>query len=344
MPRPNQGPRLKWLAERGTYYVQWFEQGKRFMRSTGTADRRQAEAALSGFIVTSHKDPTGPRDPDQVSIAETLSIYGERHAPTVADPARIGHAIAALLPFWGQSTVGQITPSACDRYAKERAMMPATIRRELTTLRAAINYAVREGFLTRPVPVKLPEKPEGRDRWLTISEAAHLLNAARTARGDVRLYLPLFIMIALYTGARKEAVLSLKWPQIDLNRGRIDFSKGHKRTSKGRALLPIPDRLLPFLRYAWQRRSSDIGPVIHDKGAPIKKINSSFDHACRRAGLHDVTPHTLRHTRGTWSAQAGVDLWQIAGWLGQSLATTTELYAHHHPDFMDAAKKAADRR
>lgn len=53
---------------------------------------------------------------------------------------------------------------------------------------------------------------------------------------------------------------------------------------------------------------------------------------------------TLRHTRGTWLAQAGVPIWDIAGWLGQSLASTTELYAHHHPDFMSAARDATDRR
>lgn len=182
-----------------------------------------------------------------------------------------------------------------------------------------------------------------------------MLNAARTGRRDVRLYLPLFILIALYTGARKEAILSLTWPQIDMTRRRIDFAKGHRRTGKGRALLPIPDRLYPFLRYAWLRRSSDIGPVIHDKGKRIIDIGASwtggdnppqgaFGTACKKAGLPNVSPHTLRHTCATWLAQRGLDMWQIAGWLGQSLATTTELYSHHHPDFMDAAKKAADRR
>jgi hypothetical protein len=43
-------------------------------------------------------------------------------------------------------------------------------------------------------------------------------------------------------------------------------------------------------------------------------------------------------------AQAGVDIWQISGWLGQTIATTTERYAHHHPDYMNAARNAADRR
>jgi integrase len=187
-------------------------------------------------------------------------------------------------------------------------------------------------------------------------EAAALLNAARTGRADTRLYLPLFLVLALYTGARKEAVLSLRWPQIDLDRRRINFNQpGRKRTAKGRAHIPIPDRLLTFLRLA-KRRGSDLGFVVHLGGERIKDIggawdgnpersgDGSFGRACKRAGLSDVTPHTLRHTCGTWLAQAGVPLFEIGGWLGHSHEHTVTLYAHHHPDYLETARKAADGR
>ena len=88
-------------------------------------------------------------------------------------------------------------------------------------LRAAINYAHKSGRITRPVAVELPERPEPRDRWLTRMEAARLIRAARTPQA--RLYMPLFILLGLYTGRRKEAILSLRWPQVDLEAGRIDF-------------------------------------------------------------------------------------------------------------------------
>lgn len=279
-----------------------------------------------------------------------LDLYGTDHAPSTAAPARIGYAIAALLPFWGEKTVAQITKTRCREYLAARGKAPATVRRELGTLTAALNFAASEGLIEkRAVPhVELPEKPEGKDRWLTRSEAAALLNAARTGRADVRLYLPLFVVIGLYTGARKTAILTLRWPQVDLERGRINFALGARRTNKRLPHIPIPDRLLTFLRLAWRRRSSDVGFVIHDKGRPIKDIgegkHGSFGKAVERAKLADVTPHTLRHTRGTWLAQRGVSLWDIAGWLGQSYATTVELYAHHHPDHFEDAKRAADRR
>lgn len=210
-----------------------------------------------------------------------------------------------------------MTKQSCRAYAKARGKAPATVRRELTTLRAALNFMVGEQRLESAPYVELPARPEGKDRWLTRSEAAALLNASRTGRADVRLYLPLFLVIALYTGARKDAVLSLKWSQVDMERGRINFRpEKTTQTNKIKAHIPIPRRLRTFLVLA-QRRAPASGFVIHDKGARIKDVgdatNGSFGGACKRTGLTDVTPHTLRHTCGTWLAQAGVDLHKIGG-------------------------------
>lgn len=354
MPRPNTGPKLKWIEGRPSFYITWFERGRERLRSTGTASRVEAEAALASFIGERHRG-AGPRDPGEVLISDVLTLYATDHAPTRAAPERIAYAIDALLSFWEGKNVASITKRSCRDYAKARGVAPGTVRRELGTLTAALNFAAGEKMLRREqLPfVELPEKPEGKDRWLTRNEAARLLNAARNARADVRLYLPLFILLGLYTGARKEAILTLKWPQIDLEKRRINFAKGARKTNKGRAHIPIPDRLMPFLRSAWKRRASDIGNVVHDKGKPIidiggawdgESVQGSFGRACKRAGLVGITPHTLRHTCGTWMAQRGVDLWKIAGWLGQSYATTVELYAHHSPDFLEDAKKGADRR
>jgi integrase len=345
MPRPNTGPALKWLAKRSSFYIVWYEQGRQRTRATGTTDRRQAEKVLAEFIGTSHRPLSGPRDPDEVVVADALAHYGEHHGPTTKDPVRIAYAMQALLPFWGEKRISEITASTVAAYGVERGVKTATLRRELATLSAAIGFLFKERLLTSKVPVPLPQKPKGRDRWLTQGEAVRLLNASRQCGRNGRSYLPLFILIALYTGARKEAVLSLRWPQVNLEAGRIDFGRPDGTTTKkGRALLPIPARLMTFLKLAWRRRSCDIGPVIHDNGRALLKIDKGFRQAVRRAGLEGVTPHTLRHTRGTWLAQAGVPLFEIAGWLGQTNATTAELYSHHSPDFMASALRAADRR
>lgn len=360
MPRPNLGPRLESVAGRPALYLVWYEAGRQRRRSTGTSDHREAEAQLAAFLRERELAgrPAGPADPARYEIAAALDLYATLHAPSTADPKRIAYAITPLLEYWGDDqTVDAITKQTCRAYTNWRKRAAGTVRRELTTLRAALRFAFEEGRLTRVPHVELPERPEGKSRWLTHGEAAQLLNAARTGRGDVRLYLPLYVLIGLYTGARPGAILALRWPQVDLNAGRIDFNPiGVRRTTKRKVKgQPIPRRLMTFLRLA-KRRGTDLGHVVHNSGQKIRDIggqwdgddekpgNGSFGSACKRAGLVGVSPHTLRHTCGTWMAQRGVPLHDIGGWLGHSDGRTTELYAHHHPDFMETARKAADRR
>ena len=158
-----------------------------------------------------------------------------------------------------------------------------TVRRELAVLQAAINWAFRNAKLTRTVAVTLPDRPQSRTRWLTKHEAALLLRASRTQRA--RLSVPLFILLSLYTGRRKEAILSLRWPQVDLDAGRINFERPDgSQTKKRRGKVPIPAKLLSHLRRA-RRWGSDLGPVLNIDGKPIQDIKIGFAAACKRAGM-----------------------------------------------------------
>jgi integrase len=247
-----------------------------------------------------------------------------------------------------------VTRETCEAYAKHRSIKPAqgkrkerqlspgTARRELGVLAAAIGHAHREGRITRNVTVFLPERPEAKERWLTRKEAAALLRASRTRQA--RLYMPLFILIGLYTGRRKEAILSLRWPQVDLAAGLISFDNpGRRRTKKQRGTVRIPPRLLPHLRRA-RRRGTDLGHVIHADGQRIGDIKKAFAGACARASLTGVTPHTLRHTTATWLMQARVDKWEASGFLAMTMETLERTYGHHHPDYQRGAADAIGRR
>lgn len=355
MSRRNQGPKLRWLDKRGCYYVTWTERGRSRERSTGAANREQAEDFFAQWLrARGHRG--GPSDPSEVFVTDVLNDYASERGPKVVARERIGYAVAALADFWEGLTVADVTPQTCGRYAEYRLReeerpkskakwrrSPGTVRRELGVLRAAVNHAHRSGRITRVMAVELPERPEARERWLTRQEAARLIRGARTRQAA--LYMPLFILIGLYTGRRTEAILSLRWPQVDLDAGRIDFEVGgRRRTNKRRGKIPIPARLLPHLRRA-RMRGSDLGHVIHINGARIRKIKKGFAAACVRAGLIDVTPHTLRHTTATWLMRAGTDPWKAAGFLGMSMETLLGTYGHHHPDHMrEAADNIGGRR
>ena len=53
--------------------------------------------------------------------------------------------------------------------------------------------------------------------------------------------------------------------------------------------------------------------MLHINGSRIGNIKKGFGAACKRAGLENVSPHTLRHTAATRLMQAGIPQWQAAG-------------------------------
>ena len=137
----------------------------------------------------------------------------------------------------------------------------------------------------------------------------------------------------------------MRWSHVDLAAGLIDFEiPGRGRTNKRRGKIRIPPRLLPHLRRA-RRRGSDLGYVIHKDGRRLRDIKKSFAAACARAGLENVSPHTLKHTCATWLMQARTDLWEAAGFLSTDPETLKGTYGHHHPDFMqEAAENIGKKR
>lgn len=341
MGRRNQGPRLRYLEKRETYYITWTEHGRSRERSTGTSDREQAEIVFAEFLhARARRD--SPTDPSEMLVTDILTYYASERGPKVAAPDVMLRAIDMLIDFWEGRAVSDVRPETCFHYCEKRGRSPGTVRRELGVLQAAINHGHKNGRLTRSVAVELPTSPPPRDRWLTWRETARLLRASRTEQA--RLYMPLFILLGLYTGRRKEAILSLRWPQVDLEAGLIDFeTPGRRRTKKRRGKIPIPTKLLPHLKRA-QKRGSDLGYVLHINGKRIGNIKKGFAASCRRAGIEGVSPHTLRHTAATWLMQAGVPLWQAAGFLSMSEKTLRDVYGHHHPDFLREAAEALSKR
>ena len=153
--------------------------------------------------------------------------------------------------------MADVRPETCCRYVRKRARSKGTMRRELGVLQAAINYAHETAGSPVPWLWSFPERPEPRDRWLTSQEAAQVIRASRTEQA--RLYMPLFILLGLYTGRRKQAILSLRWPQVDLEAGVIDFElPGRERTKKRRGKVSHPDETLAAPASAKARERSRI--------------------------------------------------------------------------------------
>lgn len=343
MPRKRTGPRLDnhRNPERTNLYIFWTDEtGRSRERSTGTTCRDEAEIVFAQFLRDRQRKEGGASDTAATLITDLIYDYLEERSPHAADADRLAYAAIPLSDFWEGKTVSQITRQSCLEYCQWRKRADGTMRRELGMLRAVINHAINEGRLTGNVVIHLPEKPEPKERWLTRSEAAALLRAARR-QPDAKDYLPRFILIGLYSGQRKKTVLNLRKQMIYFEGDKIDWNGEAKRTKKRRPLSRMARRLRPHL----ERWSKDLEPldfIVHrykDK-RPIKNIKKAFNKAVEDAGLEDVTPHTLRHTCATWLMQKDHDLHEICGYLGMSRTTLETVYGHHSPEFQKGVANA----
>jgi integrase len=345
--------------------------------STGciAKDREGAERALGEHLAAKYQpNRARGRHPSQILIADVLAIYLTDVAGRHAREDETKQRILTLDAWWVDRTLADVNGANCRAYVAHRtsearrAAKPETTgnparmvtaagaRRELEDLRSAINHHRREGLCSEIVSVALPPKSIGRQRWLTRSDAARLLLAAWRAKQVMRgqntlrsvgRHVARFILVGLYTGTRSSAICGAAFMPT-LGRGHVDLDRGvfyrramgRPQSKKRQPPVKLPPRLLAHLR-RWQRLGIAKGAVVEWNGKRVESVRKAFEAAVRAAGLGiDVTPHVLRHTCATWLMQAGVNIWEVAGFLGMTVQQLEEGYGHHHPDYQEQAVAA----
>ncbi|HKJ74691.1 MAG TPA: hypothetical protein VKA19_11295, partial [Alphaproteobacteria bacterium] len=180
MPRPKRD--LPWLDLReGVYYAFWYNETKRRTDrlSLRTQDRQTALDRFAAFL-TSGIDGVKPPTAG-TTIDEVLDNYDTEHLQR----ASVNHAkhvstLVNLRAHFGPVDVSDVDIPMCRRYADRRRAgdigwsnaSPATVRKELTILIAALHHAVKWKRLKRDdVPyIERPPISESRLRWLSHNE------------------------------------------------------------------------------------------------------------------------------------------------------------------------------
>ncbi len=182
-------------------------------RSTGTTNLREARRFENRLKSSLNREGYTW---DQVVDAYLIHKPSERAA----------YACKAMHDFFVGRLVTEITQPLVVAYSQSRGVGASTIRRELTVLRAAINYCKRELGYEVEVRFKLPRVDERRVRWLNREEYERLLEAAHNSKS---VYLAPFIELAVATGARRGELLGLTWDRVDLERRLIYLEPHHQK-------------------------------------------------------------------------------------------------------------------
>jgi integrase len=287
------------LFKRGNiWWAYFFKDGIRHQFSTGTANRRQAEAIEAKLKeeVNNQRFQIVEQNP-HMTFADLAARF------TGSGSVRPHHKyhLKFLLPFFAGTPVLRLTKSLaeefrCQRKKQNPAIKDATINRDLSVLRHVLYWGVDEQLLpANPLArMKMARERRVRRQVLSVAEEKLLLGTAKD-------HLYAMTAIALDTGMRRGEITSQRWEDIDFSRKLLAVTRSKTPEGESREI-PLTNRLYQLLFE--NRRNS--GLVIDYKGQPVRIVKRSWKTALKNAKLRHIRFHDCRHTFNTRLMEAGV--------------------------------------
>lgn len=225
----------------------------------------------------------------------------------------------------------------------------------LKAIRIPLNLAYKVGLVKYNVAMLiklLPSEPTAR-RPFTKEEITDLLKVANPEWQTI-------IMIALYTGARLQDCVKMRWEDVDLRRGFWNLTQ--KKTGR-KVTLPLADPLWDHLDEVWRKRKDSpeghewyhgedkdwVLPNMRRRNSGSRNgLSNEFvdllDEAAidrvlvrqYKAKVYDVSFHSFRHTFDSMLANKGVTR-EVREKLGVAKGDTHLVYEHMEGEFLREA-------
>lgn len=273
------------------------------------------------------------------TMAEAITRYKESVLPAKRDSKKQD----GQLDWWsdeiGPYTLADVSPAllaeARDKLAQDRAS--ATVVRYLAALSHVFTVAMREWGWLEDNPMRKvtkPKEPRGRVRFLSEDETnakgevidgekTRLLNACKQSSSP---YLHNIVVLALSTGMRQGEILNLRWPDVDINSGRIIL---HETKNGERRVVPLLGHARELVKELSKIRRLDTDLLFPGRN-PQKPvfIRTPWLEAVKTAGIDDLKFHDLRHSAASYMLMSGASLGEIAELLGHKTLQMVKRYSH----------------
>jgi len=272
--------------------------------------------------------------------ASTVESYRRdlrRYASVLARRGKIG------LDEISPADVADFLASLREGDAEHAALAVSSAARAVIAVRGLHAFAVAQGLAgTDPArEVQPPAPPRRLPKAITIEDVERLLDAAGPGPDDLsaepRLLRDRALLEFLYgTGARISEATGLDVDELQLDADPVVrlIGKGgkHRVVPVGRyavrALEAYLVRARPGLARASRRASASPAVFLNARGGRLTRQGAwgVLHAAAARAGLPDVSPHTLRHSFATHMLDGGADIRVVQELLGHASVTTTQVY------------------
>ena len=219
-------------------------------------------------------------------------------------------------------------------FLSECGMSPASIRRELSSIRSFHRFLVSESLSGEDptANVTAPKMWRRVPRVLTVPEIEALL-----AQPDTTIELGLrdkaMLEFTYATGMRLNEVITFKTADLNLKLGTARcLGKGAREriVPVGGIALRWIERYLAEARPQLAKRTQDETLFLNWRGRPLSRMGywKILAKYVKAAGIRThVTPHLLRHSFATHLLEGGASLRDVQQMLGHRDISTTQIYA-----------------
>lgn len=260
-------------------------------------------------------------------VVESFLPYSEANKKSFSNDVYI---CRVLVSYFRGKTLRQMTPPLIEEFKQWLLAKPtkngtprslATVNNHLRVLSKILSLAVDADLIDSNPCLRVRKfKPNNRRlRVLSDEEEVALLT---TLEGNnlVRS----IVIVALNTGLRRGEIFSLKWPDVDFQRGRLIIRK--TKANKER-FVPMNATVRELLQSLPRLLSDYVFPSPKTVGR-LTDIKKGFRGAVNMAGIENLRFHDLRHTFATRLADAGTDAYTLMEIMGHADLKTTMIYVH----------------
>ena len=211
----------------------------------------------------------------------------------------------------------------------------ATLARRTAAARAFSTWAYRQGYISTDAAARLKAPKVNRPLPTVVKgeRAGELVEAGTADDAHPAEYLRDRAMLELLyaTGIRVGELTGLNLGDVDLARGLAHVTgKGNKQR-----VVPFGDEaaaaVSEWLEFGRAELAGDTQAMfVGSRGGRIdqRQVRRIVERAGQRAGVENVSPHTLRHTTATHMLEGGADLRVVQEMLGHTSLQTTQIYTH----------------
>lgn len=290
--------------------------------------KREAEKYEHLTIADFERGQFIPQDKSKTLLSEVLEKYLQEH---VLEKTRSvyssTHYVKVFKELLGSYPVGVLTlqhlEDARSKFKDKTGRSNASVNRAIAILKAALNWAVKHGYIQRSPADHLTRLSfkETKPRFLSVEEIARF----RAHVKDGRLHD--YVVALLHTGIRPIDIKALTWGQVDLPQRVI-----HVTTHKGREphtySVPIDDELIVVLERRYEL-TKGAGSVFD-----TSNIRTLADEAIKASGINEgresaerFTIYGLKHCYASHLLMNGATLFDVATLLGH---TDTKMILKHY--------------